>query len=75
MNLSKALEDDFKTGSYDGSPGATPFDDVFKTEVVRLSEFLIPLINELYGESYEIELIDLKREANEHYYVESDAGI
>ena len=75
MNLSKALEDDFKTGSYDGSPGATPFDDVFKTEVVRLREFLIPLINELYGESYEIELIDLKREANEHYYVENDAGI
>ena len=47
--------------------GATPFDDAFKTEVARLREFLVPLINELYGSEIDASLVEITREANEHY--------
>ncbi|MCR5674389.1 MAG: hypothetical protein K6G16_01640, partial [Lachnospiraceae bacterium] len=47
--------------------GATPFDDAFKTEVMRLKEFLVPLINELYGTEFDADVVDVVREANEHY--------
>ncbi len=48
-------------------PGATPFDDAFKTEVAKLREFLVPLINEIYGTDYDVSLIQVERIANEHY--------
>lgn len=31
----------------------TPFDDTFRTECVRMTEWLIPLINEAYGTTYD----------------------
>ena len=30
----------------------TPFDDTFRTECVRMTEWMIPLINEVYGTTY-----------------------
>ena len=49
------------------SLGATPFDDAFKTEVVRLKQFLVPLINELFDLNYDVSLVEVAREPNEHY--------
>lgn len=58
--------------------GATPFDTAFKAEVSRLKEFLVPLINEIYGEELDVSVVDVVREANEHYVMslmrEEDTG-
>lgn len=33
---------------------STPYDDTFRTECVRMKEWMIPLINEMFGTSYDI---------------------
>lgn len=40
-----------KEGQSYNSP--TPFDDAFRTECVRMTEWIIPLINEAYGTTYD----------------------
>ena len=47
--------------------GATPFDDAFKTEIVRLKEFIVPLINEIYGTDYALDIVDVSALSNDHY--------
>ena len=34
--------------------GSTPYDDVIKTTRNDLSELIIPLINEMFGEDYDV---------------------
>lgn len=34
--------------------GSTPYDDVIKTTCNDLSELIIPLINEMFGEDYDV---------------------
>lgn len=36
----------------DKPTSASPFDDVFRTETVRMKEWFIPLLNEIYGTKY-----------------------
>ena len=49
----------------------TPFDDVFKTECVKLKQYLVPLVNELFGEEYLVEEAEVDRYANELYRVDT----
>ena len=53
------------TNEENGS-GGTIFDDVFRTMVQKLPELLIPVVNEVFGESYpeNTEILQLR---NEHY--------
>ena len=54
-----------------GGQSSTPYDDVFRTLLVDCSKLVIPVINELFGESYTGEE-EIRFRQNEHFEGQQD---